>query len=92
MSKVVALMPGCEYFFQGNVDFPPPCSAAAEFLDCRLSTRVVLCVSRNQVSNRPAVPCDGKRLAAFHLTKELVQMSLGLSSLNFTHGIYNQLF
>ena len=78
-------MPGCEYFLQGNVDFPSPCSAAAEFLDCRLSTRMVLCVSGKQVSNRLAMPCDGKRLAAFHLTKELVQMCLGLSSLNFTH-------
>ena len=92
MSKVVALVPGCEYFLQGDVDFPPPCSAVAEFLDCRLSTRMVLCVSGNQVSNRLAMPCDGKRLAAFHLAEKLGKMCTGLSSLDFTHGIYNQLF
>ena len=85
-------MPGCEYFFQGNVDFPPPCSAAAEFLDCRLSTRMVLCVSGNQVGHRLAVSCDGNSLAVLHLAEKLGKMCTGLSSLDFTHGIYNQLF
>ena len=92
MSKVVALMPGCEYFLQGDVDFPPLCSAPTELLHCRMSTSTILCVSGNQVSNRLAMPCDGNSLAALHLAEKIGKMCTGLSSLDFTHGIYNQLF
>ena len=81
-----------ENLFDGDIDAPPPCSPLAELLHCLLSTRMILCVSGNQMGNSPTVSGDGNSLAVLHLAEKLGQMCLGLSSLNFTHGIYNQLF
>ena len=88
----MALVTSREYFFRGKVDTPPPCSTLAESLHCRFSTRTILHLSGNQVGNRLAVPGDSNGLTVFHFAEKLGQMRLGLSSLNFTHRLYNQLY
>ena len=81
-----------KYLFRRKLDSPPSCPPLAEPLHRHFPTYAVLRVSGNQVGNCLTVPGDSNGLSVLHFTEKLCQMCLGLSSLNFTHESYNQLF
>ena len=63
MTAAVAVVTGREYLFRGEVDTPPPCSALAESLHRRFSTRAVVRTGGQKVRDHLAVPGYGNGLS-----------------------------